>query len=60
MVQRPPILLIFYRVTDFRGEPLNLQFEEIRWEVLERLPRYDFLDGDIDFVRRMTRGDPPR
>jgi 8-oxo-dGTP diphosphatase len=49
-------LLIFFRVREFTGEPANLVFESIRWEELEKLPQYDFLDGDVDFVRRLARG----
>jgi 8-oxo-dGTP diphosphatase len=49
---RPPILLIFYRIVDFAGEPKNLQFEQIRWESPERLREYDFLDGDREFLRK--------
>lgn len=51
---RPPILLIFYRVTDFAGEPQNLAFEQIKWEQRTRLSTYDFLDGDTDFVRLLA------
>lgn len=47
---RTPILLIFYRVVDFEGEPRNLQFEEIRWERRDRLRTYDFLEGDARFL----------
>jgi 8-oxo-dGTP diphosphatase len=47
----PVIRLHFYRVTEFTGEPQNLQFEQIRWEHKARLPEYDFLEGDIEFVR---------
>ncbi|MGH9632025.1 MAG: (deoxy)nucleoside triphosphate pyrophosphohydrolase, partial [Bryobacteraceae bacterium] len=46
--KRATILLIFYRVTEFTGEPQSLAFEQILWEIPERLPRYDFLDGDLD------------
>ena len=49
--EREPILLIFYRVTDFDGEPRNLEYAQIRWELKERLPAYDFLEGDADFIR---------
>jgi 8-oxo-dGTP diphosphatase len=49
---RPPILLIFYRIVDFAGEPRNLQFEQMRWEALERLRGYDFLEGDREFLRK--------
>lgn len=53
--RRSPILLIFFRVPDFSGELQCIEFEQIRWEDLERLPAYDFLDGDLDFVRRLAR-----
>ncbi len=55
--KRPPILLIFYRVGKFEGEPASLAFEQIRWEPREQLTLYDFLDGDRDFVRRLSRGE---
>lgn len=54
--KRPPLLLIFHRVEAFDGEPRNTAFEQIRWEAPENLPEYDFLDGDLDFVRRLARG----
>ena len=49
------ILLIFCRVESFTGEPKNNAFEQILWEQAEHLPKYDFLDGDTDFVRRLAR-----
>ena len=48
---RPPILLIFCRVTEFAGEPKNLDFEQIVWASRERLCEYDFLEGDTEFIR---------
>ena len=51
---RKPILLIFFRVSAFEREPRNVVFEQIRWERRERLPDYDFLEGDVDFVRRLA------
>ena len=50
---RSRILLIFYRVADFEGSPQNLDFEEIRWEQLDRLGEYDFLEGDSEFISRL-------
>ncbi len=55
--QRAPVLIIFYRVTECRGQPANRQFEQIRWETRERLPEYDFLEGDGEFVRRLASGE---
>lgn len=54
--KKGPLLLIFHRVDSFDGEPANAAFEQIRWEDPEKLPDYDFLDGDLDFVRRLARG----
>ena len=50
------IYLIFFRVRQFEGEPRNLAFEQIAWDSPDRLPRYDFVDGDVDFVRRLAAG----
>ena len=47
---RPAIRLIFYLVTEFDGEPKNLDFEQIVWAPRERLREYDFLEGDAEFV----------
>jgi 8-oxo-dGTP diphosphatase len=55
---RPPVLLVFFRVVRYSGDPRNLQFEEIRWELRARLPSYDFLEGDTAFVKRLARGEP--
>lgn len=55
--KRATILLIFYSVSQFNGEPQSLAFERIVWEPADKLPQYDFLDGDIDFVRRLAAGE---
>ena len=54
---RSRILLIFYRVTGFDGEPVNRVFEQMVWEKLSGLSGYDFLEGDVDFVRRLAHGE---
>ncbi|MEO8051396.1 MAG: NUDIX domain-containing protein [Acidobacteriota bacterium] len=48
--------LIFFRVTDFAGEPENLDFAQITWVERHHLPEYDFLEGDVDFVRVLASG----
>ena len=50
----PAIRLQFYKVTEFSGEPVNLQFQQIVWEEPRNLPGYDFLDGDVEFVRKIA------
>ena len=52
----PPIRLHFFRVTEFSGEPVNLEFEQILWARRDRLPDYDFLDGDVAFVKQLAHG----
>ena len=52
---KDPIQLVFYEVTEFEGEPVNLIFEQIRWERKADLPALDFLDGDVEFVKRLAR-----
>ena len=47
--------LHFYHVTRFQGEPRNLDFEQILWERPQRLPDYDFLEGDVTFVAKVAR-----
>jgi 8-oxo-dGTP diphosphatase len=54
---KPPIMLIFKRVRRWQGEPCCHAFEEIRWVTPQEMPGFDFLDGDIDFVRRLSRGE---
>jgi 8-oxo-dGTP diphosphatase len=49
-----PIQLIFFAVHEFSGEIENRVFKEIRWEARERLPGYDFLEGDVDFVKTLA------
>ncbi len=51
------LLLIFLRVSGFRGSIGNGFFEQIRWEERNNLLQFDFLDGDRDFVRRLAAGE---
>jgi hypothetical protein len=48
----PLTQLLFYRVTEFAGEPENLDFAGIVWEEAGRLGSYDFLEGDREFLGR--------
>lgn len=52
---RPLFELIFFRVREFEGEPQNRAFEKILWVDRRQLPRFDFLDGDVEFVKRLAR-----
>jgi 8-oxo-dGTP diphosphatase len=50
----PVFDLRFFRVDGFRGEIRNLDFARIVWESPSRLRDYDFLEGDIEFVKRIS------
>ncbi len=49
--------LLFFVVKTYTGEPQARVFEQISWVELSTLPDIDFLEGDIDFVKRLARGD---
>src|SRR5690348_1774691 len=51
---RAPILLIFYNIESFTGEPRNLAFEKIEWTPRDRLTDFDFLEGDTEFIRLLV------
>jgi 8-oxo-dGTP diphosphatase len=51
---REAIRLIFFAVREFTGLIESRVFEQVRWETRERLPTYDFLEGDVDFVRMLA------
>lgn len=52
----PVTRLRFFHVTEFSGEPRNVDFAQIAWVDPQRLAGYDFLEGDVDFVRRLAAG----
>jgi 8-oxo-dGTP diphosphatase len=54
------ILLIFYAVAGFSGEPRNCVFEEIRWVAPGELQQFDFLEGDVEFVKRLAKRRQPQ
>ena len=52
---RDPILLIFFRVTQFGGEPRNVVFHDMRWEPAEKLGEFDFVEGDTQFIKDSSK-----
>jgi 8-oxo-dGTP diphosphatase len=51
---KSPVELIFYRITSYTGEPENRIFHEMRWEPPPRLVQFDFLEGDLEFIREIA------
>ena len=50
-------MFLFFAVTEYEGEPAGQVFEQIQWVERTMLTRMDFLDGDLDFVQRLARGE---
>jgi len=50
----PELRLEFFHVTEFSGEPQNLEFEQIAWVERAALTGYDFLDGDWNFIKKLA------
>ena len=54
--QESELELHFFLVERYSGELTNNIFEDIRWEALDKLPRYDFLEADLRFVCDLAAG----
>lgn len=50
----PSVRLHFFEVDRFLGEPRNRAFEEIRWTALNELTSLDWLEADLQLVRRLV------
>jgi 8-oxo-dGTP diphosphatase len=48
------VTLLFFDVPRYKGEPENMAFKQFLWAERSSLHEYDFLDGDLDFVRRLV------
>lgn len=53
---RRRFLLVFLRIENYAGEIRNNIFADVRWVKRADLPGYDFLEGDLDFVRALASG----
>lgn len=50
------VRLLFFCVPNFIGQLNNRVYKQICWAGLDELEAFDFLEGDIDFVRQLARG----
>jgi 8-oxo-dGTP diphosphatase len=50
------VALEFFQVDAYEGNIENRIFNQIRWERLENLPKYDFLAADHGLVRDLAAG----
>ncbi len=53
---RPAILLVFFRVSGFTGDPDYGQFQQASWAAPADLLLFDFLEGDVVFVQGLAAG----
>jgi 8-oxo-dGTP diphosphatase len=51
------VRLLFFRILQYTGTPVNWDFERIEWARVSDLPGYDFLEADRELVDRMARGE---
>jgi 8-oxo-dGTP diphosphatase len=51
-----PIELIFFRVSQFTGEPRNVIFEDLHWHPKSQLAELDFVEGDREFLEGIYTG----
>ena len=42
------------RVASFSGEPRNLDFAQIVWALPGQLRQFDFLEGDLAFIKKLA------
>lgn len=49
--------LHFFVVVKFQGSLQNRIFKDIRWASRKDLPGYDFLDADLDLVKKIAAGE---
>jgi 8-oxo-dGTP diphosphatase len=54
------VSLTFLHIPSYTGEIVNTQFHALVWAEPAQLAEYDFLEGDIDFVARLARGEWPQ
>jgi len=53
----PAVEIRFFEVREFRQEPRNLCFEELRWLAPPQLPSVDWLEADLPLVHRLAESD---
>ena len=48
--------LRFYAVREYAGELENRIFKDMRWAERRELPSFDFLEADLELVRKLAAG----
>jgi 8-oxo-dGTP diphosphatase len=55
--QGATVELQFFLVEQFEGEIENRIFNDVRWAERSDLPKFDFLEADIELIKRIGAGD---
>jgi 8-oxo-dGTP diphosphatase len=50
---RAAVELVFFRIDEFSGEPVNRIFADMRWMPVELLGELDFLAADLELIARL-------
>ncbi len=51
----PEVTLHFYLIREFVPEPMNRQFNSVRWVPVSSLGEYDFLGGDMKILTHLQQ-----
>lgn len=51
----PTVHLRFFKISQYRGEPKNLVFQQIAWLALAQLVGLDFLEGDRPLIDELAK-----
>lgn len=54
------VAVSFIHVRTYRGQPVNKVFRNVVWVPRARLCDYDLLEGSVDFVTCLVRGEWPQ
>lgn len=46
--------LMFFRVDEYQGSITNRIFQDVRWVATTELKQYDFLDGDLPLIEKLS------
>jgi len=49
--------LVFFQIFQFEGEIQNKVHQQLKWIVISKLGDYDFLEGDLKIINKLTNND---
>ena len=49
--------LVFFKIFQFEGEIQNKVHQQLKWIDISKLGDYDFLEGDLKIINKLTNND---